>query len=80
LFATIGVVTWILSILAILFGKVIGPKLEKWGDLIASIVFCLARFNDFLYGGRLGKSSSCIQRSSYNSCHAHFVHHGISVC
>ncbi len=41
LFATIGVVTWILSILAILFGKVIGPKLEKWGDLIASIVFCL---------------------------------------
>lgn len=41
LFATIGVVTWILSILAILFGKVIGPKLEKWGDLIASIVFGL---------------------------------------
>ena len=37
LFATIGVVTWILSILAILFGKVIGPKLEKWGDLTMSL-------------------------------------------
>lgn len=41
LFATIGVVTFILSILAIMFGRVIGPKLEKWGDLIAAIVFCL---------------------------------------
>lgn len=40
-FATIGVVTWVLSILAILFGRVLGPKLEKWGDLIAAIVFCL---------------------------------------
>lgn len=41
LFGAIGGITWVLSILAILFGRVIGPKLEKWGDLIASVVFCL---------------------------------------
>lgn len=41
LFSTIGLITWILSALAIVFGRVLGPKLERWGDLVAAIVFCL---------------------------------------
>lgn len=41
LFGTIGIITWVLSFVAILFGRVIGPKLEKWGDLVAAIVFLL---------------------------------------
>lgn len=41
LFAAIGVITFLLSVLAFLFGKVIGPKLEKWADLIAAVVFLL---------------------------------------
>lgn len=41
LFVAIGAVTWLLSVLAILFGRVIGPKLERWGGLITGVVFCL---------------------------------------
>lgn len=40
-FTTIGIVTWGLSLLAIVFGKLLGPKLNKLGGLIAGIVFAL---------------------------------------
>lgn len=38
-FGVIGGVTCLLSVLTILFGKVIGDKLEKWAGLIAGVVF-----------------------------------------